>query len=78
MRRHWYDPVRKEWGFAELPTTDEGALALLRGSPDAEPYLEVYGEWRELGAGVEEALLRVSALARGMGEEGGPRSPPGP
>lgn len=86
MRRHWYDPVEKRWMFREVPTTDEAALSFLRGSPEAESYLRVYGEWRGLGAGVEEALLRVSALAREKrgGEEAerrhgdDPRGPPGP
>jgi hypothetical protein len=81
-RRHWYDPVKEQWEFADLTTTDEEALALLRGSPDAEAYLRIYEEWRGLGAGVEHALLRVSALARksetGDRRINDPRGPPGP
>jgi hypothetical protein len=70
MRRHWYDPTKGRWEFAELPTADEEARDFLRASPNAEAYLHVYDEWRGLGAGVEQALLRVSALARGTeGEE---------
>jgi hypothetical protein len=64
VRRHCFNPVNRRWEFVELPTTDEEARGFLSGSPDAEAYLRVYGEWRGLGVGVEHALLRVSALAR--------------
>lgn len=78
MRRHWFDPVERRWMFREVPNTDEAALRLLRGSPDAETCLKVFGDWRGLGAGVEAALMRVSAHARETEEEeAGPRGPPG-
>jgi hypothetical protein len=75
-RRHWYSPVSRRWEYIEkFPSTDEEAERLLSGTPEAEPYLEVYREWRfEVGASVEHALLRASELARqeadnGHGEE---------
>jgi hypothetical protein len=76
--RHWYSPVSRRWEYIEeFPSTDEEAERLLSGTPEAEPYLEVYREWRfEVGASVEHALLRASELARELeandvsGEEG--------
>lgn len=82
MRRHWFDPVEERWMFREVPATEEQALRFLRSAPGAEAYLKVYREWRVLGAGVEAALLRVSAFARETEEaeerrDDAPRGPSG-
>jgi hypothetical protein len=65
LRRHWYNPASGRWEYIEaFPSTDEEAVRLLSGAPEAEPYLEVYREWRfEVGVSVEHALLRTSELA---------------
>jgi len=60
--------VSKRWEYIEdFPSTDEEAIELLGGASESKRYLKVYREWRfGLGAGVEQALLRASALARGL------------
>jgi hypothetical protein len=65
--------VSGRWGYIEeFPSTDEEAVRLLSGAPEAEPYLEVYREWRfEVGVSVEHALLRTSELARELEKRGG-------
>ena len=46
------------------PEVDEEALSLLNGCPSSELCAEVYGEWRELGAGIMPELIRAGEAAR--------------
>ena len=54
--------------MAGTPGERRGGLSLLDGYPGAEGHAAIYREWRELGAGIAAALIRVGEAAR----EGGP------
>jgi len=67
MRLRWYNPVIEDFEWRDLPETDEEALALLEpapGSPGSPPCVEVYRDWRKLGATVSASLIRAGEAAR--------------
>lgn len=61
----WYNPSLGGFEWREAPASDEEALALLGDSPIC---LEVYREWRDLGAGIVAALIRAGDAAREEGK----------
>jgi hypothetical protein len=66
----WYNPKLENFEWREVPKSDEEALALLNGHPSCERYVEVYEEWRALGAPIVAALIRAGDVAReSVGEE---------
>ncbi len=69
MRR--YNPKLEDFGWREVPNTDEEAHSLLQGYAGAEGHAAVYEEWRRLGAGVMAALIRAGEAARGEEGRGG-------
>ena len=64
----WYNPSLGDFEWREVPESDEEALPLLEGSPGGQPYVEVYREWRKLGASIMESLMRAGEAARETGE----------
>jgi hypothetical protein len=77
VRRHCFNPVSRRWEFVELPTTDEEAIRFLGRAPESERCLKTYRDWRfGLGASVEQALLRTSALACELDECRRPQGEP--
>lgn len=73
MRIRWYSPSLGDFEWREMPETDEEALRLLYGPSDGRACVEVYREWRELGASVAAALSRAGEAARAA-DRGHPRS----
>ena len=65
----WYNPAIRDFEWRDLPETDEEALALLERAPGTRPCVEVYRDWRGLGATVPEALIRAGEAARDRGTE---------
>ncbi len=70
MRMRWYNPALGCFEWRDLPEDDDEALALLEGEPGSRPYVEVYREWRKLGATVVVSLMRTGEAARDAGEGG--------
>ena len=62
-RVRWYNPASGEFEWRDIPRSDEEALRLLEGSPDAPACKDAYQEWRALGAGVKAALIRAGEAA---------------
>lgn len=60
----WYNPALGDFEWREAPASDEVAISLLEGSSEALPYVEVYREWRKLGATVVASLIRAGEAAR--------------
>lgn len=60
----WYNPSLGDFEWLEMPTRDAEALKLLEGAPDRYKCVEVYQEWRGLGASVMVALIRTGEAAR--------------
>src|SRR5215211_2503725 len=60
----WYNPALGVFEWREVPKSDEEALSLFEGFPDAEAYLLIYWRWRELGASIMAALIRVGEAAK--------------
>ena len=60
----WYNPALGAFEWREVPQSDEEALSLLEGLPNAEVQLLVYWQWRELGASIMAALIRVGEVAK--------------
>jgi hypothetical protein len=60
----WYNPKLENFEWREVPKSDEEALALLNGHPSCERYVEVYEEWRALGAPMVAALIRAGEAAQ--------------
>ncbi|MEJ7872181.1 MAG: hypothetical protein WKF67_07960 [Rubrobacteraceae bacterium] len=69
MRLRWYNPAIRHFEWRELPETDEEALALLEWVPGSQPCVEVYRDWRKLGATVSASLIRAGEVARDSGTE---------
>jgi hypothetical protein len=68
----WYNPKLQNFEWREVPESDEDAIALLNGHSSCERYVEVYEEWRALGAPIVVALIRAGEAAqRGSGREAG-------
>lgn len=65
----WYNPKLEDFEWREVPKSDEEALSLLEGYPDAEDHAEVYREWRELGTSIAAALIRAGEAAREESQE---------
>lgn len=65
----WYNPKLEDFEWREVPKSDEEALSLLVGYPDAENHAEVYRHWRALGASITAALIRAGDVARESSEE---------
>ena len=63
-RMRWYNPKLGGFEWREHPASDEDALSLLEGYPDAEGHAAIYKEWRDLGAGIAAALIRAGEAAR--------------
>ncbi len=63
-RIRWYNPKLEDFEWREVPKSDEEALALLNGHPSRERYVEVYEEWRALGAPIVAALIRAGEAAK--------------
>ena len=64
MRLRWYNPAIGAFEWRDLPETDEEALALLDTGPGLRSCVEVYRDWRKLGASVSAALIRAGESAR--------------
>jgi hypothetical protein len=47
----------------------EDAIVLLNGHPSCERYVEVYEEWRTLGAPIVVALIRAGEAVQSEGVE---------
>ena len=60
----WYNPKLQSFEWREVPGSDEEALSLLEGYPEAQVHAEVYQEWRGLGANIMVALIRVGEAAK--------------
>ena len=69
-RMRWYNPSLGGFEWRDVPTSDEEALSLLDGYPDAEAHAQVYRQWRQLGASMMAALIRAGEAARGSGQQG--------
>lgn len=64
MRIRWYNPALGDFEWRAAPETDEEALTLLEESSKSRPYVDVYWEWRKLGATVVASLIRAGEVAR--------------
>jgi len=64
MRLRWYNSVIEDFEWRDLPETDEEALALLEPALGSGPCVEVYRDWRKLGATVSASLIRAGEAAR--------------
>jgi hypothetical protein len=60
----WYNPRLGAFEWREVPKTDEEALSLFDSYTRAEVHAAVYQEWRQLGAGIMAALIRVGETAK--------------
>jgi hypothetical protein len=60
----WYNPRLGTFEWMEVPGTDEEALSLLGDYTRAEAHQAVYKEWRQLGADIMAALIRVGDTAK--------------
>jgi hypothetical protein len=60
----WYNPRPGAFEWREVPKTDEEALSLFDSYTRAEVHAAVYQEWRQLGAGIMAALIRVGETAK--------------
>ncbi len=69
MRLRWYNPAITDFEWRELPETDEEALTLLERAPGPGPCVEVYWDWRRLGATVSASLIRAGEAAKDSGTE---------
>ncbi len=67
MWLRWYNPVIGTFEWRDLPETDEEALALLEPGPGSGSCVEVYRDWRRLGANVPASLIRAGEAARQEG-----------
>jgi hypothetical protein len=65
----WYNPKLEDFEWREEPKSDEEALALLSHHASCERYVEVYEEWRTLGAPIVVALVRAGEAAQSEGVE---------
>ncbi len=68
----WYNPSLGDFEWREVPASDEEALSLLEGYPEAHIHAEVYQEWRDLGTSIMSALIRAGEVAREQHEKGEP------
>jgi hypothetical protein len=57
-------PLPQRLRVAQPPEDDEEALAILNESSKSQPYVEVYGKWRNLGATVPMSLIRAGEAAK--------------
>jgi hypothetical protein len=64
MRVRWYNPSLRGFEWRNPPEDDEEALAILNESSKSQPYVEVYGKWRNLGATVPMSLIRAGEAAK--------------
>ncbi len=58
----WYNPELEDFEWREVPKSDEEAL--LNDHPSCRRYVEVYEEWRALGAPIMAALIRAGEAAQ--------------
>ena len=63
-RMRWYNPKLEDFEWRDVPKTDQEGLSLLEGLPDRQRYAGIYREWRNLGAPIPAALIRVGDAAR--------------
>ena len=61
-------PALGDFEWREAPVSDEDALSLLEGSSGGLSCVEVYWEWRKLGATVMASLIRAGETAREAAE----------
>jgi hypothetical protein len=59
----WYNPKLEDFEWREVPKSDEEALVLLSYHASCERYVEVYEDWRTLGAPIVVALIRAGEAA---------------
>ena len=60
----WFNPGLQDFEWRKVPQTDEEALKLLEGAPYASKCTQTYQEWRNLGAPIAAALMRVGEAAK--------------
>jgi hypothetical protein len=60
----WYNPTLEDFEWREVPHSDEEALSVLDGSTYTPTCTRIYREWRGLGAGIMEALIRAGEAAK--------------
>ena len=60
----WYNPTLEAFEWRDVPRSDEEALSVLDGSPSTPTCTRIYREWRGLGAGIMEALIRAGEAAK--------------
>ena len=60
----WYNPTLEAFEWREGPHSDEEALSVLDGSTYTPTCTRIYREWRGLGAGIMEALIRAGEAAK--------------
>ena len=56
---HWYNPKTMSVEDSPAPSTDEEALAMLRGDVNSGAFMAEYERRREEGMGVEQAMIFV-------------------
>jgi len=60
----WYNPTLETFEWREVLHSDEEALSMLDDSPYTPTCTRIYREWRGLGAGIMEALIRAGEVAK--------------
>jgi hypothetical protein len=60
----WYNPALEDFEWREVPDSDKDALSLLEDSSHAPTCIDIYRQWRELGASVTVALIRAGEVAK--------------
>jgi hypothetical protein len=65
MQMRWYNPSLRDFEWRSAPDGDEEALAILKDSSRSQLCVEVYWEWRNLGAPVMVSLIRTGEAAKG-------------
>ncbi len=63
-RIRWYNPALQDFEWKTTPASDQEALSLLDSYPGTRDHMVVYKEWRDLGASIAAALIRVGEVAK--------------
>ena len=64
MQMRWYNPSIRDFEWRSAPDGDEKALAILKDSSRSQLCVEVYWDWRNLGATVMVSLIRAGEAAK--------------
>ena len=64
MQMRWYNPSLMDFEWRSAPDGDEKALAILKDSSRSQLCVEVYWDWRNLGATVMVSLIRAGEAAK--------------